>query len=68
MTRAATPRTWLTSKSLAEYLDFTGPNALQNARIFARNKGIACAHRGRTVLYLKSDIDRAIGAAHRRSA
>ena len=57
-------RTWLTSQSLAEYLDFKGRMALKNAREWARRAGVCCAHRGRTVLYLRKDVDRAIGAAH----
>lgn len=61
-------RVWLTSKSLAAYLDFDGRLARKAAREFARTHGITSAHRGRTVLYLKADVDRAIGAGHLRTA
>jgi hypothetical protein len=56
---------WLTAESAAEYLDFRGVDPVNAFRKFARRQGIACAYRGDRPLYRRSDLDKAIGAAHR---
>lgn len=58
---------WLTAESAAEYLDFHGKDPVHAFRQFARRKGIPCAYRGDRPLYRRTDLDKAIGAAHRRA-
>lgn len=60
---------WLTAESAAEYLDYgTDKKAVRAFREFARRNGVPTAHRGRRVLFARVDLDRAIGAGHRRIA
>lgn len=65
-----TPRAfgvWLTAEHAAEYLDYgTDAKAVRAFREYARRHRIPTAHRGRRVLFARADLDRAIGAAHRR--
>lgn len=53
---------WLTVKHAAEYLDFSSPRAFWQ---WAKREGIPSARRGRVLLFAKTDLVRAIGAAHR---
>jgi hypothetical protein len=62
------PSGWLTARSAAVYLDFRGADPVNAFRKFARRQGIACAYRGDRPLYRRSDLDKAIGAAHRRTS
>ncbi len=56
---------WLTAESAAAYLDFRGKYPVDAFRKFARRQGIACAYRGDRPLYRRTDLEKAIGAAHR---
>lgn len=57
---------YLTTESAAEYLDFTGPRAVLNCREFLRRQHVEpYGYRGSRPLFLRSDLDRVIGASHK---
>ena len=56
---------WMNAKTAAAYLDMTDCKEPDEAfRVWAKRHGIPTARRGARVLYARTDIDRAIGAAH----
>jgi hypothetical protein len=61
---------WMTAQTAAKYLDFTGKDPAEAFRVWAKRHGVPTARRGSRVLYHRSDLLRAIGAApaHRKLA
>lgn len=59
---------WMTAQTAAAYLDFRGKDPVEAFRVWAKRHGVATARRGSRPLYLKADLLRAIGAAHRKIA
>lgn len=59
------PARWLTVKHAAEYLDFPSPDAFYK---WARRNAIPFAHRGRLLIFLSTDLDKAIGVSSRGAA
>lgn len=56
---------WMNAKTAAAYLDCSDCREPAEAfRVWAKRHGVLTARRGSRVLYSRTDIDRAIGAAH----
>lgn len=55
---------YLKTSEACEYLRYTGKHRLRSLYRFIQTQGIRTARRGRRVLVLKADVDRAIGGRH----
>jgi hypothetical protein len=55
---------WMNAKTAAAYLDIQGKEPAEAFRVWAKRHGVPTARRGSRVLYHRTDVDRAIGAAH----
>jgi len=53
---------WLKRTEACDYLRYTGKHRLRSLYRFIEREGIRTARRGRRVLVLKADVDRAVGA------
>jgi hypothetical protein len=54
---------YLTTVETCDYLRYQGKHRLRSLYRFLAQRGIRTARRGRRVLVLKADVDRAIGAS-----
>jgi hypothetical protein len=58
---------FLTTRQLAAYLCYTGPNAQQSAQKFVKRHGLARRWRGRCVLIARADVDAVIEGRQRQT-
>lgn len=58
---------WLTTREACEYLRYVGKHRLRSLYRFLERNGVPTSRRSpRCVLVARVDLDRAIGAAHRK--
>ena len=58
---------YLLTVEACDYLRYVGKHRLRSLYRFIEREGIRTARRGRRVLVLKADVDRAIGAVQKAS-
>jgi excisionase family DNA binding protein len=58
---------YLRTDEACDYLRYAGKHRLRSLYRFIQRAGIRTARRGRRVLVVKADLDRAIGAAVRKA-